>query len=105
MLLSTMLLIARTDAESAKLISSNIDALDHQYIMGTTKSGKALAETLSEAEAIGKTGPEIDALEAEWIGRHELCTFDEDIRLPRSLTQAQPSISAPCPLPFTQPSH
>ena len=28
----TMLLIARTDAESAKLISSTVDVLDHEFI-------------------------------------------------------------------------
>lgn len=80
MMLSTMLLIARTDAESAKLISSNIDAADHPYILGTTHAGAdvvPLAEALANAEATGKTGPEIDQLEAEWTSGHELCTFDE----------------------------
>ncbi|KAF8320544.1 isocitrate lyase [Cantharellus anzutake] len=68
MLLSTLLLIARTDSESAKLISSNIDAADHQYILGTTHT-----------DASGKTGSEIDALEIEWMGQHQLCTFGQAV--------------------------
>lgn len=79
-MLSTMLLIARTDSESAKLISSPVDAVDHPYILGTTHAGPdvvPLAEVLANAEAAGKTGPEIDGLEGEWMAQHELCTFDE----------------------------
>lgn len=76
-----MLLIARTDSESAKLISSNVDAADHPFILGTTHAGlrdvMPLAEVLANAEARGKIGPEIDHLEAEWMAQHELCTFDQ----------------------------
>ncbi len=32
LLQNTMLLIARTDAESAKLLSSTVDILDHEFI-------------------------------------------------------------------------
>lgn len=81
-MLSTMLLIARTDSESAKLISSNIDAADHPFILGTTHAGpevQPLAEVLANAEASGKAGPEIDALEAAWMADHELCTFDQAV--------------------------
>lgn len=77
MLLSTMLLIARTDSESAKLISSNVDAADHPYILGTTKPGTALAEVLASAEANGTVGSALDMLEGEWMAQHELCTFDQ----------------------------
>ena len=80
-MLSTMLLIARTDSESARLISSNVDAADHPFILGTTHAGlpdvTPLAEVLANAEASGKIGPEIDHLEAEWMAQHELCTFDQ----------------------------
>jgi isocitrate lyase len=72
-----MLLIARTDSESAKLISSNIDAADHPYILGTIKSGTPLAEVLAAAEANGTVGTALDALEGEWMAQHELCTFDQ----------------------------
>ena len=73
-----MLLIARTDSESGKLLSSNIDVADHEHIIGTTtKSPRALAETLADAEVKGASGPEIDRLEKEWISVHELCTFNQ----------------------------
>jgi isocitrate lyase len=73
-----MLLIARTDSESGKLISSTVDVDDHEFILGTTsRSSKSLAQVLAEAEATGANGAEVDRLEKEWTESHELCTFDE----------------------------
>merc|ERR1712151_139404 len=43
---SPMVLVARTDAEAATLLDSNIDPLDHPHIKGATVEG---VETLSEA--------------------------------------------------------
>jgi len=75
---STMLLIARTDSECGKLISSNVDVSDHEFIVGTTtKSPTPLAQVLAEAEAKGATGAEVDSLEKKWLKEHELCTFNE----------------------------
>ncbi|KAI2632856.1 isocitrate lyase [Xylaria nigripes] len=72
------LVIARTDSESGKLISSAIDARDHEFILGVAEEGVApLAETLQEMEAKGASGPEIDAFEANWVKSHKLTTFDE----------------------------
>lgn len=76
---STMLLIARTDSESANLISSSVDTADHEFILGTTVGGDGLADTLDRAEREGRTGPEIDALEAEWLKSHPLMTFDQAV--------------------------
>ena len=72
-----MLLIARTDAESARLISSTVDVLDHEFIKGTTVPGKGLAESIQEAEMRGATGAEIDNIEREWLEAHPLITFNE----------------------------
>lgn len=78
LLKSTMLLIARTDSESAKLISSTVDIEDHEFIKGTTvKSSKGLAQVLAEAEARRATGTEVDRLEKEWTDSHEMCTFNQ----------------------------
>ena len=74
---STMLLIARTDAESAKLLSSTVDVVDHEFIKGVSSSDRALAEVIVAAEAEGKTGAEIDRIEAEWLARNPLCTFGQ----------------------------
>lgn len=74
-----MMLIARTDAESGKLISSNIDILDHPFILGTTNkgNGKGLAEVIAEAEIRGASGAQVDQLEVQWMAEHELSTFDQ----------------------------
>jgi isocitrate lyase len=73
-----MLLIARTDAESGQLISSNIDVADHEFIRGTTtKDTKSLAQVLSDAEARGATGAEVDQLEQDWTSSHNMCTFNQ----------------------------
>lgn len=75
---SENLVIARTDSESGKLISSAIDVRDHELILGVAEEGIApLAETLQEMEAAGAPGPEIDAFEAEWVKKTRLVTFDE----------------------------
>ena len=60
---STMLLIARTDAESGKLISSTVDVTDHEFIIGTTSPGNALADEVAEAEARGASAAEVEQIE------------------------------------------
>ncbi|KAI1824963.1 isocitrate lyase [Xylaria intraflava] len=75
---SENLVLARTDSESGKLISSAIDARDHEFILGIAEGGVApLAETLQQMEAKGASGAEIDAFEAHWVKSHRLVTFDE----------------------------
>ncbi|KAI0475747.1 isocitrate lyase [Xylariaceae sp. FL0804] len=72
------LVIARTDSESGRLISSAIDARDHEFILGVADRDVApLAETLQAMEARGATGAELDAFEADWVRRTPLVTFDE----------------------------
>ncbi|KAI9652886.1 MAG: hypothetical protein M1831_006315 [Alyxoria varia] len=72
------LVIARTDAESGKLLSSAIDFRDHEFILGVQQARTTpLAEILQTMESKGAPGIDIDAYEAEWINTHELCTFDE----------------------------
>ncbi|KAI1077443.1 isocitrate lyase [Whalleya microplaca] len=72
------LVIARTDSESGKLISSAIDVRDHEFILGVAQEGIApLAETLQQMEAAGAPGADIDAFEADWVKKTPLITFDE----------------------------
>ncbi|BGP15192.1 hypothetical protein JCM10213_000858 [Rhodosporidiobolus nylandii] len=87
------LLIARTDAESAKLISSTADARDHEFVLGVeTHDGKrrALADEIMHAGLEGKSGEEIDRIEAEWMKGVELVTFDEAVErhLKRTLSSS-----------------
>lgn len=75
---SENLVIARTDSESGKLLSSAIDVRDHEFVLGVAEEGIApLAETLQSMEASGASGPEIDAFEADWVKKTRLVTFDE----------------------------
>ncbi|KAL7965316.1 methylisocitrate lyase [Trichoderma sp. SZMC 28014] len=75
---SENLVIARTDSESGRLISSAIDVRDHEFILGIADpSVEPLAETLQSMEARGATGAEIDVFEAKWVKSSTLVTFDE----------------------------
>lgn len=74
---SENLVIARTDSESGKLISSNVDVRDHEFILGVTEDVKPLAETLYEIESKGASAEEINKAEKEWVDKHELVTYDE----------------------------
>lgn len=71
------LVIARTDSESGKLLSSAVDVRDHEFILGVVKDVEPLAEVLQDMELKGAPGAEIDAYEAEWVKAHKLYTFDE----------------------------
>jgi isocitrate lyase len=73
------LVIARTDSESGKLLSSAIDVRDHEYILGVTENTEPLAETLQAMELKGAPGADIDSLEAEWVKKHKLLTLDEAV--------------------------
>ncbi|KAI9903430.1 hypothetical protein N3K66_002782 [Trichothecium roseum] len=72
------LVIARTDSESGKLISSAVDVRDHEFILGVADpSIEPLAEAIQAMEAKGAAGSEIDAFEARWVKNTKLVTFDE----------------------------
>ncbi|GAA5894509.1 hypothetical protein JCM8208_006260 [Rhodotorula glutinis] len=90
------LLIARTDAESGKLLSSTADARDHEFVLGVeTHEGpqKALADEIMHAALEGKSGAEIDQIEAAWMKGVKLVTFDEAVErhLQRTLSASDAS--------------
>jgi isocitrate lyase len=77
---SENLVIARTDSESGKLLSSAIDVRDHEFILGVAEEGiEPLAETLQAMEMNGAAGSEIDIFEADWVKKTKLLTSDEAI--------------------------
>ncbi|KAK0546185.1 mitochondrial 2-methylisocitrate lyase [Tilletia horrida] len=79
------LVIARTDSESAKLISSTVDARDHEFILGavgwddTDGSRLSLADTLAKAELEGKAGAQLDEVEKKWMDNVTLKTWDQAV--------------------------
>ncbi|KAH7295727.1 hypothetical protein KP509_27G062700 [Ceratopteris richardii] len=84
------LLIARTDAEAATLLQSNIDKRDHCFILGATNSaldGQHLAILLNEATAAGKSGAELQAIEDGWMTRANLRLFKDVAERKRRLDE------------------
>ncbi|CAI7564282.1 unnamed protein product [Penicillium bialowiezense] len=73
------LVIARTDSESGRLISSAIDVRDHEFILGITEDVEPLAETLQAMEREGASPADIDAFELDWVKKHKLVTLDEAV--------------------------
>eukprot|EP00808_Paulinella_micropora_P012863 g77614.t1 len=70
-------LIARTDAESATLIDSNIDPRDHPFIGGATVDmGGSLEEAIAKGTAAGKKADEI---EKAWITKAQIATYPEAV--------------------------
>jgi isocitrate lyase len=78
------LLLARTDSESGKLISSNIDPRDHEFLLGVVdvkaNNVKSQAQVLYELETSGASSEEINAAEVEWTESHPLVTFAEAVK-------------------------
>lgn len=74
---SENLLIARTDSESGKLLSNNIDVRDHEFILGVAVNVEPLAETLQAMELEGASSADINGYEVNWVKEKKLMTFDE----------------------------
>ncbi len=74
------IIVARTDAEAATFITTNIDHRDHKNIIGATTSGlKPLATLMYEAEVAGKRAAELEKIEDDWIKSAKLMLFDEAV--------------------------
>jgi len=75
------IVIARTDSESGKLISCNIDPRDHEYILGVAdvkeKNIIPQSQLLYDLEQNGASADEINAAELEWTKKHKLVTFKD----------------------------
>ncbi|KAF3760762.1 isocitrate lyase [Cryphonectria parasitica EP155] len=77
---SNLLAVARTDAEAATLISTTIDPRDHAFILGTTNPNlQPLNDLMMAAEAAGKTGEQLQAIEDQWLSQAGLKRFDEAV--------------------------
>jgi isocitrate lyase len=74
------LIVARTDAEAATLLSNNVDPRDHMFIKGTTnKDLLGLNEMIAEATARGAPNSEIIAINESWVAKANLCTYAEAV--------------------------
>lgn len=73
------LVIARTDSESANLLSSSVDKSDHEFILGVVGNEQPLAEKLQALEESGATPEDLNKLEEEWMESTPLVTFNEAV--------------------------
>lgn len=74
------LIVCRTDAEAATLLSTNVDERDHAFILGCTNEELApLVEVMTKAEKSGKTGDELQAVEDDWISKAGLALYGDVI--------------------------
>jgi isocitrate lyase len=83
---TSTLVVARTDAEAATFITSNIDPRDHAFIMGATVanplSGTPLeASTLNDSLSVASSkGLDLEAVTKEWADAAKLETFPDAVR-------------------------
>jgi len=82
--------VCRTDAEAAKLLTSNIDPRDHPFILGSSNPAltTSLARIMNKAEAESKFGEELNQLEADWVKQAGLKTYGEAVA--EALQQSHP---------------
>ncbi|KAJ3093058.1 isocitrate lyase 1 [Quaeritorhiza haematococci] len=74
------LIVARTDAEAATLITSTIDRRDHPFIVGCTNPNlKSLAAVMDEAQAAGITGEALQRIEDQWIESAGLKLYSDTV--------------------------
>lgn len=73
-------IIARTDAEAATLIDSNVDKRDHPFIIGATKPVPILNEIIWKAKMANLPASEQMKLEKEWSASAHLATYPTAVR-------------------------
>jgi isocitrate lyase len=72
---SDLVIVARTDAEAATLLDSNIDGRDHPFILGVTNPNvSSLQEVLAQAPV-----NQANQASAQWASQARLMTFGEAV--------------------------
>jgi isocitrate lyase len=72
-----LVIVARTDAEAATLLDSNVDRRDHPFILGVTTPGTiSLNDAMAAAAA---TGGDAANVEKEWSAKARVMTFGEAV--------------------------
>lgn len=74
------IVVARTDAEAATLLSTNVDERDHGYILGTTNPGLGhLVDIMNKAERDGVNGDALQKIEDDWTAKAGLCLYPDAV--------------------------
>ena len=72
-----LIIVARTDAEAATLLDSNVDGRDHPFILGATTPGTIpLNEAMGAAAGAGGNAANV---EKEWSAKARVMTFGEAV--------------------------
>mmetsp|Transcript_198 Transcript_198/g.271 ORF Transcript_198/g.271 Transcript_198/m.271 type:complete len:575 (-) Transcript_198:209-1933(-) len=72
------IIVARTDAEAATLLDSNIDGRDHPFILGVTTPGSpSLSDALAEARRHGNKN--LEQVSKTWTNQARLMTFSDAV--------------------------
>jgi isocitrate lyase len=72
-----LIIVARTDAEAATLLDSNVDGRDHPFILGATTPGTIpLNEAMGAAAGAGGNAANV---EKEWSAKAQVMTFGEAV--------------------------
>lgn len=72
---TSTVIVARTDAEAATLLDSNIDGRDHPFILGVTAPGVgSLTDEIAAA-----SGLNVDQVSNHWASRAKLMTFGDAV--------------------------
>ncbi|POW12068.1 hypothetical protein PSTT_04862 [Puccinia striiformis] len=74
------IVVCRTDAEAATLLSTNVDERDHGYILGTTNPNIGhLVDLMNRAQAEGKSGEALQNIEDDWTLKANLILYSEAV--------------------------
>lgn len=74
------IVVARTDAEAATLLSTNVDERDHGYILGTTNPNVGhLVDLMNRAQSEGKSGDALQSIEDEWTLKANLVLYSDAV--------------------------
>ncbi|GAA5966955.1 hypothetical protein JCM21900_005257 [Sporobolomyces salmonicolor] len=73
------LAVARTDAEAATLLSSNVDERDHPFILGATNEALEddLVTVMNQAERDGVNGDNLQKVEDDWTISAKLMLYSD----------------------------
>ncbi|KAI0221655.1 isocitrate lyase 1 [Massospora cicadina] len=73
-------LVCRTDAEAAQLLTSNIDRRDHPFILGATNSEiRPLVTVLEEAVLSNKSPEAIHTIQEQWYAQAGMMTYADAV--------------------------
>jgi len=74
------IVVCRTDAEAATLLSTNVDERDHGYILGTTNPNIGhLVDLMNRAQSEGKSGDALQNIEDEWTLQANLVLYSDAV--------------------------